>query len=104
MTKDSILGRWGESILGAGDSCGKDFRIDGQAKGGLEAAGFEHVVERTYKLPIGPWSKDCHLQEIGHWNRVQWTEGIEGWSLALLGGVLNVNPLSTTLLLQRLTV
>lgn len=99
MTKDSIFRRWGESLLEAGDSCWKDFRIDGQGRARLEAAGFEHVMELTYKLPIGPWSKDRHLQELGKWNRVQWAEGIEGWSLALLRGVLNVNPDCTILLL-----
>jgi hypothetical protein len=94
VSKDSILDRWGKSLLEAGDRCGKDFRIGGQAKGWLKIVGFEDVVEFTYKLPIGPWSESSRLQEIGKWNLAQWKEGIEGWSLALLAGVLKVKALA----------
>jgi hypothetical protein len=34
---------------------------------------------------------------------VQWNEGIEGWSLALLAGVLNENSLPKKPLSQKLT-
>lgn len=92
MTKDSILGRWGKSLLEAGNRCGKDFRIDTQARGWLNTGGFEDVVEFTHKLPIGPWSECSRLQEIGRWNLAWWKEGVEGWSLALLTGALKVSP------------
>ena len=68
----------------------KGFRVHKQVKGYLESAGFEDVVELIYKWPIGTWSEYPRIKEIGRWNLVQWREGIEGWSLALLTTALNV--------------
>lgn len=93
VTEDSTLGRWGKIILKARDTMGKGFRIHEQIKAYLEDAGFEDVVELSDKLPkvpIGPWSEDPRLKEIGRWNQVHWEEGIEGWSLALFTRVLGV--------------
>ncbi|RDL31137.1 Uncharacterized protein BP5553_09926 [Venustampulla echinocandica] len=83
-----IFDQWGKISLEAGDKFGKDLRIHEQVKGYLEEAGFEDVVDRAFKMPIGPWSKDPHLKQIGLWNQLHWQEGIEGWSMALLTRVL----------------
>lgn len=90
VTDDNIFGQWGKVSLEAGDKFGKDLRIHEQIKGYLENAGFEDVVETVYKWPIGPWSKDPHMKQLGLWNLLHWQEGIEGWSLALLTRVLGV--------------
>lgn len=89
VTAGSIFDQWGKNFLEAGDRCGKDFRVHKQVKGYLEGAGFEDVVELIYKWPIGSWSEYPRIKEIGRWNLVQWREGIEGWSLALLTRALN---------------
>lgn len=78
----------GQSLARGRGQVWKDLRIHEQIKGYLEEAGFEHVTEHVFKWPIGPWSKDPHMEEIGLWNQVHWQEGIEGWSLALLTRVL----------------
>jgi hypothetical protein len=91
VVEGSIFDQWGKVSLEAGDKFGKDLRIHEQIKGYLEGAGFENVVEHVFKWPIGPWSKDPHMKEIGLWNQVHWEEGIEGWSLALLTRVLGVS-------------
>lgn len=88
VTEGSIFDQWGKVSLEAGDKFGKDLRIHKQIKGYLQNAEFEGVVEHVYKWPIGPWSKDAHMKEIGLWNQLHWQEGIEGWSLALLTRVL----------------
>ncbi|KAK5994292.1 Methyltransferase [Cladobotryum mycophilum] len=88
ITEGSIFDQWGKISLEAGDKFGKDLRIHEQIKGYLEDAGFNNVTEHVYKWPIGPWSKDPRLKEIGQWNHQHWLEGIEGWSLALLTRVL----------------
>jgi hypothetical protein len=90
VTEDGIFAQWGRVSLEAGDKFGKDLRIHEQIKGYLEDAGFEDIVERVYKWPFGPWSKDQRMKEIGMWNQLQWQEGIEGWCLALLTRVLGV--------------
>jgi len=99
VTEDNIFGQWGKVSLEAGDKFGKDLRIHEQIKGYLEDAGFEEVVEKIYKWPIGPWSKDQHMKQLGLWNLLHWEEGIEGWSMALLTRVLGVSLYYTTLLM-----
>ncbi len=98
VTEDNIFGQWGKVSLECGDKFGKDLRIHEQIKGYLEDAGFEEIVEKIYKLPIGPWSKDPHMKQLGLWNLLHWEEGIEGWSMALLTRVLGVSLYYTTLL------
>jgi hypothetical protein len=89
-TDGTIFEEWGKVSLKAGDAFGKTLRIVDEAKGKMIAAGFENVVEHRFKAPIGPWAKDHHLKELGRYNRLQWEEGIEGWSMMLLTHVLGV--------------
>ena len=93
VTEDSTFAQWGRISLEAGDKFGKSLRIHEQMKGYFEEAGFEDIVEKVYKWPIGPWSSDPHLKHIGLWNLLHWVEGIEGWSLALLTRVMGVKSL-----------
>jgi hypothetical protein len=87
-----IFQRWGDISLEAGEQFGKTLRIHEQAKGLMEEAGFTEVREVVFKWPIGPWSRDPHLKQVGLWNQLHWEEGIEGWSIALLTRVLGVRP------------
>lgn len=57
----------------------------------IRSAGFVDVVERVYKWPIGPWSADPKLKELGRWNLLNWEEGMEGWLLAVYTRVLGVS-------------
>ena len=91
VTPDNIFGQWGSVSLEAAERFGKTLRIHEQAKGLISEAGFTNVVEKVYRWPIGPWSEDPRLKEIGLWNRLHWEEGIEGWAMALLTRVLNVS-------------
>lgn len=100
VTEGSIFDQWGKVSLEAGIRFGKDLRIHEQIKGYLEDAGFEDVVEQVFRWPIGPWSKDPRMKEIGLWNQIHWQEGIEGWSMALLTRVLGVS-LPTSALIVR---
>jgi hypothetical protein len=105
VTADGIFGQWGKNLLEAGDKCGKGFRINERVKDCLKVAGFEDLVELTYKLPIGPWNEYPRVREIGRWNLVQWQEGIEDWSLALLTRALHVkSPLQRSRLLKLTAV
>jgi hypothetical protein len=84
----TILEKWGVVSLQAGDAFGKTLRIVDEAKDRMIAAGFVDVVERRFKLPIGPWPKDRHMQELGLYNRLYWEEGIQGWTMMLLTNIL----------------
>ena len=52
-------------------------------KATLEAAGFQNVEVRNYKLPIGPWPADKKLKEVGIFQLAAMLEGIDGLTLAL---------------------
>ena len=49
----------------------------------IQEAGFVDVVEKRFIWPIGPWSSDPKLKEVGRWNLLNWEEGMEGWVMAL---------------------
>jgi hypothetical protein len=84
VTPDSIFEQWGKTSLMLGEKFGKSLRTVDEQKAGLEAAGFINVVEHRWKLPIGGWAVDKRFKEIGLYNRINWEQGIEGWSLYLL--------------------
>ena len=91
MPPDHIFEQWGNISIEAGEKFGKTLRINELAKGYIEAAGFENVTEKAFKWPIGPWSSNPHLKQIGLWNLLQHEEGIEGWTMALLTRVMGVS-------------
>ena len=88
---DHTFNIWSKTFLEAGDKFGKTFRIADLAKGYIEDAGYENVVETRYKLPVGGWSKDKKLKELGQWNLLHCEQGIEGWAMALLTRVMGVS-------------
>ncbi|KMU72494.1 UMTA protein [Coccidioides immitis RMSCC 3703] len=87
---DCLRAHWGSQrvSLEAGDAFGKTLRIVDESRQGMIDAGFVDVVENRFKVPLGPWPKDPHLKELGKYNRLQWQEGIEGWTMLLLTNFL----------------
>lgn len=81
----------GKVSLKAGEAFGKTLTIVDESKDRMIAAGFTDVVEHRVKAPIGPWARDRHLKELGRFNRLQWEEGIEGWSMMQLTKLLGVS-------------
>ena len=59
----------------------------------IEHAGFVDVVEHRFKWPIGAWSQDPKLREVGKWNQHRWYEGVEGYSLAFCTRVMGVSKI-----------
>ncbi|KAI4712789.1 hypothetical protein J4E89_003058 [Alternaria sp. Ai002NY15] len=88
VTPGSIYDRWGKLSLELGDRFGKSLRTADEQRAGIEAAGFINVVEHRWKLPVGGWPADKRFKELGQYNRINWEQGIEGWSLYLLTTVM----------------
>ncbi|OWP04674.1 hypothetical protein B2J93_5693 [Marssonina coronariae] len=78
------LESWGPIAWECGEKFGKSFKIAEESKDFMERAGFVNVVRRTFKWPIGPWTADKKLKEIGAYNRLAWNEGIHGWAMFLM--------------------
>ncbi|MCJ1367644.1 hypothetical protein MMC16_006778 [Acarospora aff. strigata] len=83
-----VFQRWSDIFVESGEKMGKTFRILDLQKQYVIDAGFENVVEKKYKMPVGPWSSDPKLKEIGRWHLLECFEGIEGWAMALLTRVM----------------
>ncbi|SMR41418.1 unnamed protein product [Zymoseptoria tritici ST99CH_3D1] len=88
----STLGRWSGNAMSIAEGTGKTFEIAENMAGLIGEAGFEGLVERVFKWPIGPWSSDKRLKELGRWNLLNWEEGMEGWCMAPYTRVLGWSP------------
>ena len=88
-----VFKQWSEVFVEAGERLGKTFRILDLQKQYVIDAGFENVVEKRYKMPVGPWSSDPKLKEVGRWHLLECFQGIEGWAMALLTRVMGVRLL-----------
>ncbi|KAL9080341.1 MAG: hypothetical protein Q9157_000869 [Trypethelium eluteriae] len=77
---------WGRTVEGLGERWGKTFCIWRQSREKVIAAGFTDVVERRFKWPIGGWSADPKMRELGMWNQLRMMDGVEGFMLRILTG------------------
>ncbi|KAK6384002.1 hypothetical protein LTR65_009935 [Meristemomyces frigidus] len=82
LSHNTVLARWSQHAIRTGTMTGKTFEIAENMAGLIREAGFVDVVEKRFKWPIGPWSSDIKLKEIGRWNLLNWEEGMEGWVMA----------------------
>lgn len=90
LSPNATLARWSQNALDIAQKSGKTFEIAENMAGLITEAGFVDVVEKRFKWPIGPWSSDKRLKEIGRWNLLNWEEGMEGWCMAPYTRVLGV--------------
>lgn len=64
MAPNSIFRRWEDLSEEFSRATGKVL-ANRNTKQQLLDAGFEDVVEKTFKIPLGPWSIDDRYREIG---------------------------------------
>lgn len=88
IPEDHVFKRWSDLFIEAGERSGKTFRILDLQKQYVIDVGLKNVEEQRYKMPVGPWSRDPKLKEIGRWHLLECYEGIEGWAMALLTRVM----------------
>ncbi|KAL1652005.1 hypothetical protein SLS58_000128 [Diplodia intermedia] len=88
---DEILKSFGPLLLEAGDRMSKTFEISTHMTQLIEQAGFVDVITKHFIWPIGPWSDDERLRELGRWNLKNWEDGMEGWVMAVLTRIHGVS-------------
>jgi hypothetical protein len=98
LTPHQVFRRVADNTVKVGMLLGKTFEIAENMAGLIREAGFVDVVEKRYKWPVGPWTSDPKLKEIGRWNLLSWEEGAEGWLLAGYTRVLGVSRLNCSCL------
>ncbi|KAF2139284.1 uncharacterized protein K452DRAFT_289833 [Aplosporella prunicola CBS 121167] len=96
-----IFKEWGNIFEEAGEKNGKTFRIWALQKQYMLDAGFEEVTEHRMKMPVGPWSSDPKLKEVGKWHLIECFQGLEGWAMALLTRVMGWSPEEVQVFLAR---
>ncbi|KAL2816417.1 S-adenosyl-L-methionine-dependent methyltransferase [Aspergillus cavernicola] len=85
---DSYMVKMMEGLIEACEKIGRTMDPAPLMEGWVRDAGFEKVVKQTVKLPVGVWPKDARLKECGALLRVNFIEGVEGFTAALFGEVL----------------
>ena len=91
-TVGTIMEKWGDISITAGERFGKSLKIVDQSADHMRRAGLVDVVERRFKVPVGGWAKDKHLKHLGKWVQLEWEDGIEGWTMMLLTNILGWQP------------
>ncbi|KAK5653287.1 hypothetical protein OQA88_9186 [Cercophora sp. LCS_1] len=87
--EDHVFKQWAQLFYSAGDKIGREFRVDAdRLRGYAEGAGFEGVVTKKYKLPIGAWPKDKRLKEMGMYTALYMDLSLDGFALYPLGQIL----------------
>jgi hypothetical protein len=83
---------WSKMFIDAAENIThQTFKIPRLSAQLIKEAGFVDVVERKFKIPVGPWVMDTRLKEIGRWNLLYLTTGLEGMQLWMLKYVLGVS-------------
>jgi SAM-dependent methyltransferase len=87
---DHVYTRYGTIMNDLARKRGKEVDVWSSLKERVKAAGFADVIETRTKWPMNEWSSDPKMRELGRWNQLRVTQGIEGFALRMLtaiGGV-----------------
>ncbi|KAL1964156.1 hypothetical protein VTN77DRAFT_7244 [Rasamsonia byssochlamydoides] len=85
----------------AGDKFGKSFDTVPLWKEKMEKAGFVDVKEFVFKKPVGSWSKDPKMKEIGRFQLVQQLQAVESYTPALFSRVLGWTKMEIEVLIAK---
>ncbi|EDO05046.1 hypothetical protein SS1G_07531 [Sclerotinia sclerotiorum 1980 UF-70] len=88
---DSPLYRFADLFNNAGERTGQSMDICPTMSSKISQAGFINLHEKTYKMPLGEWSNDPKLRELGKWNLLQFDVGLEGFAVQLLTNTMEMS-------------
>jgi len=80
---------WIEHLEAGSTAFGKPLNVGRFHKQWMEEAGFVDIEEKVVKCPIGHWTKDLNLKELGRFERWHMNESVEAHSMALYTRVLH---------------
>ncbi|GJN69822.1 hypothetical protein PLICBS_003874 [Purpureocillium lilacinum] len=87
---EHIFKRWAKVFWEGGDRINRTLRIanNGTMRKLILEAGFTGVVEHTYQVPVGSWSSDPKMKQIGAYNLAFMDESLEGFALFILKEIM----------------
>ncbi|KAK2803770.1 hypothetical protein FQN51_003000 [Onygenales sp. PD_10] len=84
LTKEHAIYKNEELVISGTLKHGREPCPGPKLKSWMKNAGFVNITEKIIPLPLGTWPKNPKLKEVGAWNLLQFMEGVEGWSMAVL--------------------
>lgn len=90
-----------ELLLGAARKTGREPSPGPHLEGWVKEAGFQNIVHKKFRFPIGPWPRDRHLKTVGMYNLAQLLDGLEGFTLRLFCDVLGWDKQEVVVLLAK---
>ena len=84
LKEDSVLSYWSRLITEASVDYNRPIPYHTEYLKMFQQAGFVDIKQITLKSPTNPWPKDKRLKEVGKFQLLAHTEGLEGISIGLL--------------------
>lgn len=115
VKKGSALEQWHSIFWEGGKKLGRTFKVleDDLQKKAMEEAGFVDIAVKDIKIPLGAWSEDKKLAEIGLWWKMSLEEDLEGkfqyfsvlcWPLTIFRWIACTNPYLQDTLITSVTL
>jgi len=101
LPPDSTSKYWGDLICEAAGAYNRYTPKCREYKAWVEEAGFVDVTETIFKRPLNSWPKNKTLKEIGKFQLMNYTEGLEGLTIGLLTRALHWQPAEVQVLLAK---
>ncbi|KAK3331573.1 methyltransferase [Cercophora scortea] len=91
---------WVKKLDSASRTFGKQLNVAAFHKQWLIDAGFEDVQEVIHRIPIGPWTQDPLLKELGRFEQVHMQMSVASHTPALLTRVHSYTPEQVQILME----
>ncbi|MCJ1476927.1 hypothetical protein MMC13_005596 [Lambiella insularis] len=72
-----------DEFIGATRNAGMEPSPGPLLEGWLKDAGYSNISHQRLPLPVGTWPADKRLKELGAWNYLQCTEGLDAFVMAV---------------------
>ncbi|KAF2141606.1 uncharacterized protein K452DRAFT_351184 [Aplosporella prunicola CBS 121167] len=101
-TKAPTLALYIESLNKASEAIGRPMNVARHQKQWMTEAGFVNVTDDVYEAPMGPWTQDDKLREVGKYTLIHVLEAIEAYCLALFTRVLDYRPEEVQVMMAKM--
>jgi SAM-dependent methyltransferase len=91
LSSNPTFSHLSDILVDAGRVLGKTYEIAENMAGLIQEAGFNGIVEKGFKWPIGAWSSGAQMREIGQINLLRWQRALETWTPSVAKGGYDVS-------------
>jgi hypothetical protein len=76
------LMQWSNHMMTAAQNLGLNLEASNTFSTLLAAAGFVDIQSETFAWPLGRWTRDKRMKDMGEWAQQNFLQGLSGFSLA----------------------